>query len=585
MRWKAVIGLLPARYRKRGIELVVGVAVRALLDFMGVAALLSVLLLLLGQEVWRPYMWLVAGGGVLFMVVKNLLVMWLERCRSRYLLGLYRYFSARLLDAYYERGLLYIRRLGASALTYEVNYVCYSFVLQWLAPLLRMAGEAMVLILLLGGLFCYSPVVTGWLVACFLPVSWVYVRLLRGNLLRYGEEENVAKRRQWQRVQELLRGYVEVEMNGAYSGMRARFEAGLHELSSCRERIEALQRMPAALTETGMAVALFFMLTGVEKEGLEVTLSVFGVAAFRMLPGIRALLGGWMQVRNASFTVETLVTALEGEGGSEDKSRILKDKNVIWKEKSGIAENEKLTFHREIRVDHLTFTYQEAEEAVIRNFSFCIHRGERIGIQGMSGVGKSTLFNLLLGFFPPNSGEIRIDGMRLTPDNRRTWQRMVGYVPQEVFIMEGTIAENIALGEDPGKADRSRMLSVLQQVRLAEWVQSLPDGIESLLGENGCRMSGGQKQRIGLARALYKGAEVLFLDEATSALDNRTEKEVTRIIRDLSESQCGLTLLIIAHRESSLQICDRIITMEKDNRVREEKRQDEENIIDTTSGK
>lgn len=585
MRWRAVIGLLPARYRKRGIELVVGVAVRALLDFMGVAALLSVLLLLLGQEVWRPYMWLVAGGGVLFMVVKNLLVMWLERCRSRYLLGLYRYFSARLLDAYYERGLLYIRRLGASALTYEVNYVCYSFVLQWLAPLLRMAGEAMVLILLLGGLFCYSPVVTGWLVACFLPVSWVYVRLLRGNLLRYGEEENVAKRRQWQRVQELLRGYVEVEMNGAYSGMRARFEAGLHELSSCRERIEALQRMPAALTETGMAVALFFMLTGVEKEGLEVTLSVFGVAAFRMLPGIRALLGGWMQVRNASFTVETLVTALEGEGGSEDKSRILKDKNVIWKEKSGIAENEKLTFHREIQVDHLTFTYQEAEEAVIRNFSFCIHRGERIGIQGMSGVGKSTLFNLLLGFFPPNSGEIRIDGMRLTPDNRRTWQRMVGYVPQEVFIMEGTIAENIALGEDPGKADRLRMLSVLQQVRLAEWVQSLPDGIESLLGENGCRMSGGQKQRIGLARALYKGAEVLFLDEATSALDKRTEKEVTRIIRDLSESQCGLTLLMIAHRESSLQICDRIITMEKDNRVREEKRQDEENIIDTTSGK
>lgn len=585
MRWRAVIGLLPAHYRKRGIELVVGVAVRALLDFMGVAALLSVLLLLLGQEVWRPYMWLVAGGGVLFMVVKNLLVMWLERCRSRYLLGLYRYFSARLLDAYYERGLLYIRRLGASALTYEVNYVCYSFVLQWLAPLLRMAGEAMVLILLLGGLFCYSPVVTGWLVACFLPVSWVYVRLLRGNLLRYGEEENAAKRRQWQRVQELLRGYVEVEMNGAYSGMRARFEAGLHELSSCRERIEALQRMPAALTETGMAVALFFMLTGVEKEGLEVTLSVFGVAAFRMLPGIRALLGGWMQVRNASFTVETLVAALEGEGGSEDKSRILKDKNVIWKEKSGMAENEKLTFHREIRVDHLTFTYQEGEEAVIRNFSFCIRRGERIGIQGMSGVGKSTLFNLLLGFFPPNGGEIRIDGMRLTPDNRRTWQRMVGYVPQEVFIMEGTIAENIALGEDPGKADRSRMLSVLQQVRLAEWVQSLPDGIESLLGENGCRMSGGQKQRIGLARALYKGAEVLFLDEATSALDNRTEKEVTRIIRDLSESQCGLTLLMIAHRESSLQICDRIITMEKDNRVREEKRQDEENIIDTTSGK
>ena len=585
--------LLPPDCRKRGAWLVAGGMVSALLDFMGVAALLSVLLLLLGDEAWRSYVWLAAGAGVLFMVAKNLLAVWLERRRSRYLLGLYRYFSARLLDAYYGRGLLFIRRSGAATLTYEVNYVCYSFVLQWLAPLLRMAGEAVVLVLLLGGLFYYSPVLTGWLVVCFLPVSWGYMRLMRGSLLRCGEEENAAKRRQWQRVQELFRGYAEVETNRAYRGMRARFETGLDEISGCRERIESLQRMPAALTEVGMALALLLVLVGVEKENLEVTLGVFGVAVFRMLPGIRALLGGWMQVRNAHFTVGVLAAALAGEESSEsgkrttedEKSmseredersvsegkdivsktgfRSTKDKKGVPEDKSGITEDENFTFRREIRADHLTFTYRQGEEAVIRDFSFRICRGERIGIQGVSGVGKSTLFNLLLGFFPPTAGEIRIDGMRLTPANCGAWQRMVGYVPQEVFIMDGTIAENIALGEEPGKADRARILSVLRQVSLTEWVQSLPDGTESLLGENGCRMSGGQKQRIGLARALYKGAEVLFLDEATSALDNRTEKEVTGILRELSRSQRGLTLLMIAHRESSLRICDRIITMEE----------------------
>ena len=547
MKWKTVAGLLPPDCRGRGVRLVAGVMVNALLDFTGVAALLSVLLVLTGDEEWRAWAWPAACAGVLFMVGKNVLAVRLERYKSRSLLQLYRYFSARLLDAYYARGLLFIRRSGVASLTYEVNYVCYSFVLQWLAPLLRMAGEAVVLVLLLGGLLYYSPVLTGWLAVCFLPVSWGYVRLMRGSLLRYGEEENAAKRRQWQRVQELFRGYAEVETNGAYPGMRARFETGLDEISGCRERIESLQRVPAALTEAGMALALLLVLVSTGRENMEMTLGVFGVAAFRMLPGIRALLGGWMQVRNAHFTAEVLAAALAGEEDRESEK----------------AMTEKLAFHREICADRLTFAYGQDEEAVIRNFSFRIRRGERVGIRGMSGAGKSTLFNLLLGFFPPTGGEIRIDGKRLTPANCRAWQRTAGYVPQEVFIVDGTIAENIALGEAPDKADRARILSVLQQVKLTEWVESLPDGVESLLGENGCRMSGGQKQRIGLARVLYKGAEVLFLDEATSALDARTEEEVIGVLRDLSRSQRGLTLLMIAHRESSLRICDRIITMEE----------------------
>ena len=186
-----------------------------------------------------------------------------------------------------------------------------------------------------------------------------------------------------------------------------------------------------------------------------------------------------------------------------------------------------------------------------------------MGFRGYSGVGKSTLFNLFLGFLKPTEGEIRIDDTVLTPEVHASWLRRVGYVPQDVFIFHGSLAENIALGCK--NVDRERVLLVLEQVSLGKWLQTLPDGIDTLLGEAGGRLSGGQKQRIGIARALYKDIDVLLLDEATSALDNKTEREVNETLSQLKRRFEQLTILSIAHRESSLAYCDRIITLETEN--------------------
>jgi ABC-type multidrug transport system fused ATPase/permease subunit len=170
------------------------------------------------------------------------------------------------------------------------------------------------------------------------------------------------------------------------------------------------------------------------------------------------------------------------------------------------------------------------------------------------------LFNLLIGLLKPTSGTIRIDGIPLSSDNCRLWLKRIGYVPQEVFIFNGTISENIALGCK--QIDKERIKEILGKVSLDKWAASLPNGLDTVLGEAGGKLSGGQKQRIGIARALYKQADVLFLDEATSALDNQTEKEVNETLSQLMESYEGLTILSIAHRESSLRYCDRIITLE-----------------------
>ena len=186
-----------------------------------------------------------------------------------------------------------------------------------------------------------------------------------------------------------------------------------------------------------------------------------------------------------------------------------------------------------------------------------------MGISGESGIGKSTLFNLLLGFISPDEGRIAIDDILLTPAVRAAWHRRVGYVQQEVFILNGTLAENIALG--CGRLDRDRIRKVLKQVCLEEWVAGLPQGMDTLLGEGGGRLSGGQKQRVGIARALYKEADVLLLDEATSALDNETESAINGMLCGLMREYGNLTILTIAHRESSLAYCHRVITLNTRN--------------------
>ena len=222
---------------------------------------------------------------------------------------------------------------------------------------------------------------------------------------------------------------------------------------------------------------------------------------------------------------------------------------------------EKLPFSREIAVRDLRFRFADGGRELFHGLSLTIRKGERIGIRGASGAGKTTLFNLLLGLYEPTGGEIVIDGTPLTAANRRAWQNRIGYVSQSLFIADGSFAANVALGIPAGEVDRERVMQALRAAQLGELVAGLAKGIDTHVGECGCRLSGGQRQRIGIARALYRQADVLFFDEATSALDSRTEEEINRSIAGLAARDAGLTLVVIAHRESSLEYCNRIITI------------------------
>ena len=533
---KKIIQLLSEQQRKRGIWVALSVLVRAILDFAGVAALVPILLVVMKQDGGRNNMLALCGAVLLFVMLKNGVIVLLARLQSSYQLNIYREFSRRMFVNYYRRGLFYLKEKSSVRLGHEVNYVCYLFSSCVLAPVFRMAGEAVLIILMVTALIIWEPLPGLLLCGAFLLLSVLYVSLVRKRLRDYGMEELEARRKQSRTVIEAFRGYAELEIAQAFHASLASFDQGMEFIVRNRLRTEVYQLFPSFLSEVAVVGGLA-LLIGTGNGNLGLMSGVFAVAAFRLIPAVRGILNSWVTLQNASHTITVVDEGISDEPRQDAQSTT------------------SFTFKQGITLRQLGFAFPDGH-TLFNDLNLSISCGERIGVRGASGSGKSTLFNLMLGFFPPTSGEILIDGQQLTAANRSEWHKLVGYVPQEIFIIEGTLADNIALGQP--QADRAKVMQVLEQVQLREWADELPQGLDTPLGEYGSRLSGGQKQRIGIARALYKEAEVLFFDEATSALDNKTEQEINHALETLSLQHRELTLVVIAHRESSLAFCDRI---------------------------
>ena len=533
------LDIIPHRFRRRSLGVTLSVFTRALLNFAGLAVLIPVLVIILDTEGIRSNRWLAAlydfGGFtsdrtfiltvcacvvavILFKSLANLALYKIER---NFIYDLYRELSRRLYVDYRNRGLGFIKSSNSAVLARNVNVVCLTFVTGVLMPVAAMASEAVLFALLFGSLAIYNPLVALLTLAIFVPSVALYYYLVRQRLNRYGEEENRAQRRKSRTVIETFRGYADLEIAGAY---------------------------PAMLSEVGLAVGMAVLVAfcaGTDNTQMKLLFGIFAVAALRIMPSVRSIMGAWTSLRYNRYTIDVLRDAR------------------LYDTPAGIdTTQERMPFEREIRIEGLSFHFDDAPDRdILHDLSLTIRKGERIGIRGASGVGKTTLFNILLGFYRPTAGRITIDGRPLDETNLRKWQNTIGYVSQSVFIADSSFMQNVALGCDPDRIDRRRAAQALETAKLKEFIDTLPQGMETPIGECGCRLSGGQRQRLGIARALYKQADILFFDEATSALDNRTEERINRAIKELSKANRELTIIVVAHRESSLDYCDRIITL------------------------
>lgn len=545
--------------------MVVTIFLRAVLNFAGVATLLPVLMLILNRdnlESSEPLMWLYQLLGcssytnfvvvicalvIMAILIKNVAILGLYRYERDFIYSLYKHLSENLYRYYYNRGLSYIKHSNSALLTRNVNSISLMFVAGVLKPVAAIIGEGLLMALILGALVWYKPITALLILLIFLPIVAIFYLVTRRQLHNIGERENSMQRLKSRIVSDTFRGYADVEIGGAFSFMLKRFDDAINDIVALRKRHATLSMLPQMFAEVGLAVGLSaLVIMSIVQSGDDIALlfGFFAIAAVRLIPSLRSIMSSWSTIRFNRHSIDTL-----GEAVDEDFSEELS------------AAAEPMELRDKIEIRDLTFCFDDATEPVIKEFSLNIMRGERVGIRGSSGIGKTTLLNLILGLYRPTSGGIYIDGNILNKENIRSWHRSIGYVPQTVFIADISLAENIAFGHTADNIDYELLSRVIKLADLEEFVSSLPEGVNTHIGEQGSRLSGGQRQRVGIARALYKRADILLFDEATSSLDGKTEENINSAIRRLSTEDKSLTIIVIAHRESSLEYCDKIITL------------------------
>ena len=282
------------------------------------------------------------------------------------------------------------------------------------------------------------------------------------------------------------------------------------------------------------------MFLGYQYSNILSIVGVFVAIAFRYLPAINRV-----------------IYSLQSIKGYQDGSNIVYEELKNLRINEDINSKEKINFNKKIVFEDVNFKYPSSNHSNLSQINFTINKGDFIGVTGITGSGKSTLINLLLGLLKPSTGKILVDEINIS-NNLRNWQQKIGYVPQNIYLTDDTIKKNIALGVDEEQIDEKKINEVLKMSHLSNFIYSLDNKIETKVGERGVRMSGGQLQRIGIARALYRNAEIIVLDEATSSLDSITEDEIMTTIENFISLK---TIIVVSHRPRCIKKCSKIINL------------------------
>lgn len=377
--------------------------------------------------------------------------------------------------------------------------------------------------------------------------GWGGHRLTRRKILAWGEARQLHEGQRIQHLQQGLGGVKDAKLLGREAYFLEQYN--LHNRGSARvgERQVTFKALPRLglelLAVTGLAALVFSMIAqGKTLESILPALGVFGAAAFRIVPSVNRIVMAIQHVRYFLPVIDTVSQELYELDRTEK-----------------VQHGQRFTFQNVLRIDQLVFCYPASEASVLTDICLEIPCGKSAGFIGDSGAGKSTLVDVILGLLTPDNGSVNVDGIDIK-SNIRGWQDQIGYVPQSIFLTDDTLRRNVAFGIAEDDIDDAAIERAIGAAQLVKFVDDLPQGLETYVGERGVRLSGGQRQRIGIARALYHDPEVLVLDEATSSLDIATEKRFMKSIRAL---QGDKTIIIVAHRLSTVEHCDFLFHLEK----------------------
>lgn len=555
--------LLPHKYRLRIWIVGLTIFIISVFDLVGIGVLLPVLLLVLDENTVTDNQYMSAlynWGGfndffsfmificlviLLFSIGRILICTWLQYLQNKRLFSISSYLSLRLYNYYYSKGFLYIKQKNSHQLLNRINGVFHSLIQGYLVPYTQLICECIVMISIMIGLVLFNVYVFLLVLMTFVPITLAYYRFSRARIMKYGNmlfQLNPIKNKI---LQQTFVGYTDMEMSNSFTESINSFEQLLDKQNKINARSLLLNGSIQKALEIAIVCSLVVLILATQLfklPSLGLIVGVFAIAVYRVLPGLVRSTGFIFQMKANSYSGDLLVD-LKAE---QTDPKVLVQKPI--------------DFQQAISIRSICFSYDKKVQ-VLNNFSLEIKKGDIIGFRGESGSGKSTLFHLLLGFIQPDSGGIYIDNVLLSPDRLSAWRSKIGYVSQQLFMIEGTLLDNIVMSSDKEKVDRTRVDQIIRQACLDSLVQTLPQGIDTPIGEGGCLLSGGQRQRLGIARALYKQAEVLMFDEATSSLDEATEHSINEAIVHLLKECSDITLLVISHRPESLAVCRKVVDL------------------------
>lgn len=461
----------------------------------------------------------------------------------------------RLLETYLRQPYAFFLDRHSSDLAKGILSEVDQLVSQVLRPGIQMVAYGLVLVAMVVLLVVINPLAAGTVAVVIGTLYTVIYLAVRGVLARIGEDRLRANRGRFTAAGEALGGIKDIKLLGQEQAYLARFHGPSLRQARHMATTQTLSQVPKFLIEAvafGGILVMALVLTatqgGVGQGSVGEVLPMLGLYAFagyRMLPAAQKIYNGLARVRFGGAAVASVYRDLA--------------------ERSALTELPKtprppLKPERTISLKNLSYTYPNAPGPTLKAINLTIPVGSSVGIVGGTGAGKTTLVDVLLGLLRPEKGVIAVDGSPVTEDRLPNWQQGLGYVPQEIFLTDSTIAENIALGVPPEEIDHRQVERCARMAHLHDFiVQELPEGYDTVAGERGVRFSGGQRQRIGIARALYREPSILVFDEATSALDTATEQAVMEAIEALHHQK---TVILIAHRLETVHGCDQVVLLE-----------------------
>lgn len=551
--------------RVKFLVLLAFMIVNALLEMVGIGAIPVFIVIISNPEMIMQHRWAapivdslhittsknLMVWGFIFLaglfVVKNAFCSLLIYVKARIIYNEQVRLGNRLFYAYMKARYTFFLNRNSAELLRNVNNETKIIVSNVIIQFLQIIMDGLVLVMIVILLLKVEPFISLLTFTALGTVSFLFIRITKKKIGSYGKEEQQHRQRMNKIVLEGITGIKDVKVLGRENSFLDQYNFSAVRTVIALRYKQFVSELPKPFMETIAVIGMLFISFVLLAMGRDVSsfipvLTLFGAATVRLLPALRTVVSAYSDVRYNLYAIDPVY---------KDLKLLEMDTNKqMKKEKStGI---DPYPFSSQIVFENVSYRYPQGNAEAIRNIILKIPKGAVIGFAGPSGAGKTTIVDILLGLLEPQQGRVLVDDQDIFEDVRR-WQMDVGYIPQFIHLSDDTIRKNIAFGLPDDEINELQIKQALRAAQLETFIQELPEGLDTVVGERGVRLSGGQRQRIGIARALYNNPQVLIMDEATSALDNITEKFVIEAIECLRGDR---TIIMIAHRLTTVRNCD-----------------------------